>query len=147
MTNAIFDKALELVAVGPAITATGATSATGVAIPVRFLPTCDWVIHVTSIDAANSDETYVFSLEVSNVVGGTYTQIAEHTWPRAHGTGKAHIPINGDMAAFLDTDSAFMRTTLTQGGTSPSMQYGSYLAKAANGLGIARRAGDIVTFP
>lgn len=147
MSNQVFDKALELRAAGTAITATGATSVTGVALPVRFLPTCDWVIHVAAIDAVNNDETYVFSLEVSDVVGGTYTQIAEHTWPRGHGTGKAHIPINGDMAAFQDTDSAFMRVTMTAGGTTPSINYGSYLAKAATGLGIARKPGDVVTFP
>lgn len=147
MSNAVFDKALELKAPGTAITATGATSATGVAMPVRFLPTCDWVIYVKAIDAANSDETYVFTLEVSDAVSGTYTAIAEHTWPRAHGTGKAHIPVTGDMAAFMDTDSAFMRTTMTAGGTSPSIDYGSYLTKAASGIGLARDVGDVVTFP
>lgn len=147
MTISVFDKSLELRASGTAITATGATNATGVAIPVRFLPTCDWVINVLSIDAANADETYVFSLAVSDVVGGTYTQIAAHTWPRAHGTGKAHIPINGDMASFQDTDAEFLRVTMTAGGTSPSIDYESYLAKPANKLGIAARAGDVVTFP
>lgn len=141
---AVFDAAAELVA--PA-TITGTTSATGVAIACRMLPTSDWVIYVQTIDATDGNETYVFTLEVSDVVGGTYTAIASHTWPRAHGTGRAHIPINGDMAAFQDTDSAFMRVTATLGGTTPSIKFGSYLTKATNKIGLGRKQGDVVTFP
>jgi hypothetical protein len=146
MTTAVFDKALELRNVADGAE-TATASETGIAVPVRFLPTCDWVIFVTAIDAASTDETYVFTLEVSDLVGGTYTKIAEHVWPRGHGVGKMHIPINGDMASFQDTDSAFVRVTATLGGTTPSVTYGSYLTKASDKLGIARRVGDVVTFP
>jgi hypothetical protein len=142
----IYDVATELVEL-PDNAVTTTTSSTGVAIPVRMLPTCDWVIYVTSIDAADSNETYVFTLEVSDVVGGTYTAIAEHNWPRGHGTGSMHIPINGDMASFQDTDSAFARVTMTAGGTTPSIKYGSFLTKTGNKLGLARKQGDVVTFP
>jgi len=55
-----------------------------------------------------------------------------------------HVPINADMAAFLDSDSKFMRVTATLGASS-SIIWGSFLAKAANRLGIAARVGDIVT--
>lgn len=141
---AIFDVATELAA---AATVTATASTTGVAIPCRMLAISDWVIYVTAIDAASNDETYSFALQVSDVVGGTYTTIATHAWPRAHGAGRAHIPINGDMASFQDTDSAFMRVTATLGGTTPSVTYGAFLTKPTNKVGLAREAGDIVTFP
>ena len=143
---AIYDVATELVAL-PASAVTTTTSSTGVAIPVRMLPTSDWVIYVTSIDAASNDETYVFTLEVSDVVGGTYTEIARHNWPRGHGVGRVHIPINGDMASFQDTDSAFLRQTITTGGTTPSIKAGGFITKSTNRVGLARKQGDVVTYP
>jgi len=142
----IYDVATELVAL-PASAVTTTTSSTGVAIPVRMLPTSDWVIYVTAIDAVSTDETYVFTLEVSDLVGGTYTAIASHNYPRGHGAGSIHIPINGDMASFQDTDSAFCRVTMTSGGTTPSIRFGSFLTKTSNKLGLARDVLDIVTFP
>lgn len=142
----IFDLALRL-RDGAAAARTATGSDTGVAIPVRFLPMADWVIHVTAIDAASTDETYVFTLEVSDLVGGTYTKIAEHVWPRAHGVGVQHIPISGDMASFQDPNSAFVRTTVTLGGTTPSVTFGSYLTKASNKYGIAVKPGDFPVFP
>lgn len=143
-----FDKSLELrnVADG-AETGTGVISETGIALPVRFLPTCDWVIHVTALDAASTDETYEFLLQVSDLVGGTYTTIARHNWPRAKSTGSIHVPINGDLASFADTDSAFVRVGVDKGGTTPSITYGSYLTKHTNKLGIGAKPGDTVTFP
>ena len=144
MTTAVFDKALELIAwSNTAVTATA--SSTGVQLYPRALPTCDWVIHVTAIDATSADETYVFTLEVSDVVGGTYTPIATWNWPRGHGVGKAWIPINALEAEWLDNDCMFMRVTATLGGTTPSIKYGSYLAKSSNRPGYARKPGDIVT--
>lgn len=144
MSNAVFDKALELAAPGAAVVATGST--TGVQLFPRMLPTCDWVLYVKTMPAG-TNETYVFTLEVSDLVGGTYTPIASHNWPRGHGPGKVHIPIVGDMAAFQDTDSAFVRVTLTETGTAPSCIFGSYIGKAANGVGLGRKQGDVVTFP
>jgi hypothetical protein len=143
---AVYDVETELVAL-PAAAVTTTTSSTGKAIACRMLPVCDWVIYVTEIDAASNDETYSFALQVSDVVGGSYTTIATHAWPRGHGTGKLAIPIKGEMASFQDTDSAFMRVTMTSGGTTPSIKYGSYLTKTSNGLGIARKYGDAVAFP
>jgi hypothetical protein len=142
MSQNIFDKALELrnIADGAEV---GTASETGIAMAVRFLPTCDWVIYVTALGIVGS-ETYAFTLEVSNLVGGTYTAIARHVWPIGHGPGEAHVPINGDLAAWQDTDSAFVRVTATLGGTSPTITYGSFLSKAANKMGMGMGPGDIV---
>lgn len=144
MTQAVFDIATQLKAPTAAVTAT--TSETGIALPVRFLATCDWVVYVTALGVVGT-ETYVFTLQVSDLVGGTYTTIATLTWPIAHGVGKMHVPINGDLASFYDTDSKFVRVTATLGGTTPTITYGSYLTKEANKLGIAAAPGNIVTSP
>jgi hypothetical protein len=138
MSQQVFDKALELIAPGIAITATA--SSTGVQLNPRFLPTCDWVIYASGVLGTG---TYTFTLQVSDLVGGTYTTIATFVWPPALAAGKVHIPINADLAAFLDSDSKFMRVTATLGATS-SVIYGSFLAKAANRLGIGARQGDFV---
>ena len=145
MSQAVFDKALELrdVAAG-AVTAT--TSTTGITLPVRYLPVCSWMIHVTAIGVVGT-ETYVFTLEVSDLVGGTYTAIARHVWPIAHGIGHVLIPISGDLATFQDTDSDWVRVTATLGGTTPTITYGSALMKSANKLGIAASPGNFVTIP
>ena len=140
MSQQVFDLALVLATPGAAVTAT--TTGTGVLLHPRYLPTCDWVVYVSGIVATG---TYVFTLQVSDLVGGSYTTIASLTWPPGLAAGKMHIPINGDMSAFLDADSRWMRVVATLGGTTPSAVYGSYLAKAANRLGIAARVGDIVT--
>lgn len=141
-----FDKALELRNVADGAK-TATASETGIALAVRMLLNCDLVIFVTAIDATSADETYVFTLQVSDLVGGTYTTIISHTWPRGHGVGRLHLPINGDLSSFQDTDSAFLRITATLGGTTPSITYGAFLTKSVSKSGIAARVGDVVTFP
>jgi hypothetical protein len=139
MSQQVFDLALQLQAPGAAITSTA--SSTGVLLNPRYLPTCDWVVYVSAVLGTG---TYTFTLQVSDLVGGSYTTIATLVWPPALAAGKMHVPINADMAAFLDSDSKFMRVTATLGASS-SIIWGSFLAKAANRLGIAARVGDIVT--
>ncbi len=139
MSSAVFDVATELKAPGVAITATG--SGTGLPLAPRFLPTCDWVIYASGVLGTG---TYTFTLEVSDLVGGTYTPIATYAWPAARASGKVHIPITGDQAAMADTDCAFIRVTATLGATS-SIIYGSYLTKSANRAGWAYKPRDIVT--
>jgi hypothetical protein len=137
MSTAVFDKASELLAPGAAVIATA--SSTGVALFPRTLPTCDWVLYLSAVAATG---TYVFSLEVSDLVGGTYTPIVSFTWPPTIAAGRVHIPINGQMAALKDADCRFMRITSTLGGTTPSAVIGSFLTKAATNSGYAIRVGD-----
>ena len=139
MSQQVFDIALQLIAPGVAITATA--SSTGVLLYPRLLPTCDWVVYCSAVLGTG---TYTFALQVSDLVGGTYTTVASIVWPPALAAGKIHIPINADVPGFLDNDSKFIRVTATLGATS-SVIYGSYLAKSANKLGIGARVGDIVT--
>lgn len=138
MSTAVFDAATVLATPGAAITSTA--SQTGVQLNPRFLPTCDWVIYASGVLGTG---TYLFTLEVSDLVGGTYTEIARYQWPPAQAAGRVHIPINADLAMTKDNDSKFMRVTATLGATS-SIVYGSFLTKAANKAGLAVRQGDLV---
>lgn len=145
MALAVFDKATELRS-GTAVAITATASETGVAIPIRFMQPISWVIDVTAIDATTADETYVFTLQVSDLVGGTYTTIATVTWPRTK-TGALYVPVSGQLAVFQDADCAFVRVTATLGGTTPILTYGSYLTKAAMGnMGIATGPGNILAW-
>jgi hypothetical protein len=140
VSTAVFDKALELLAPGAALAANG--SSTGVLLYPRFLPTCDWVIYASGTVATG---TYVFNLQVSDLIGGTYTTIATVTWPPTLASGRLHASINGDLAAFFDTDSRFIRVNYAIGGTTPGIVVGSFLAKSANRAGWAYKQGDIIT--
>src|SRR5262245_18719032 len=132
MSVQVFDKALELVAPGAALATTG--SSTGVLLYPRFLPTCDWVIYASGVVATG---TYTLTLEVSDVVGGTYTALISRTWPATQAAGRLHVSLNGQMAAFSDNDSKFVRVGWTIGGTTPGIVLGSFLAKAASNSGYA----------
>ena len=140
MSTAVFDKALELLAPGAPLAANG--SGTGVLLYPRHNPTCDWVIYASGVVATG---TYTLNLQVSDLVGGTYTTIASFTWPPALAAGRVHIPINGQMAAFLDNDSRYIRLNYAIGGTTPGAVVGSFLAKAANNAGLAMQPGDFVS--
>lgn len=140
MSTAVFDKALELNAAGAPLAANG--SATGVLLYPRMLPVADWVLCLSGVVATG---TYTFNLQVSDVVGGTYTTIASFVWPPAVAGGRVHIPISGQMAAFLDSDARFMRLNYVIGGTTPGAVVESFLAKPATNAGWAVRPGEIVS--
>jgi hypothetical protein len=140
MTTAVFDAALQLLAPGAAITASG--SGTGVLLYPRDFPTCDWVIYASAVLGTG---TYTFNLQVSDLVGGTYTTVASVTWPPAVAAGKLHVAISGAQAQWFDNDSKFIRLNYVIGATS-SIIVGSYLAKASNNAGLAADVGDIYTF-
>jgi hypothetical protein len=140
MSVQVYDKALELLAPGAALAANG--SGTGVLLYPRMLPPSDWVLYLSAVVATG---TYTFNLQVSDLVGGTYTTIATVTWPPAVAAGRIHIPISGQIAAFFDSDSKYIRVNYAIGGTTPGAVVGSFLAKAASNAGLAMRPGDFVT--
>lgn len=127
--SSIYDGDLVLRTSGTPITAT--TSETGVSFPVRKIGAYKAVIQYNGKDYTTTDESYIFSVEVSNLVAGTYTAIA--TLPNIGGngvtSGRLDIPLNGAIAEELDVDSAFVRITATLAGTTPSIDYDCYLTK------------------
>lgn len=140
MTTAVFDKALELLAPGAALATTG--NGTGILVYPRQLPVCDWMLYASGVVATG---TYTLNLQVSDVVGGTYTTIASVTWPPALAAGRLHLPIGPQQAAFYDNDSKFMRIAWVIGGTTPGIVLGSALMKAATNAGLGQRVQDFVT--
>jgi hypothetical protein len=126
--SSIVDSDLALRTSGTPITST--TSETGIAFDVRKIGAYKAVIQYNGLDWTTNDETYVFSVEVSDLVGGTYTAIA--TLPdvgSATAADRLDIPLSGKIADDLDADSAFIRVTATLGGTTPSVDYDCYLTK------------------
>ena len=124
----IYDTALVLREAGTPITASA--SETGIAFDVRKIADYKAVIQYSGMDFTTGDESYVFSIEVSDLVGGTYTAIA--TMPdigSATAAGRLDIPLSGKIAELLDADSAFIRVTATLGGTTPSIDYDCFLTK------------------
>lgn len=137
MSVQVFDKALELVSPGAALVANG--QSTGVLLYPRMLPTCDWVIYASGVVATG---TYTIALQISDVIGGTYTTIDSVTWPPTLAGGRVHNSINGQLSAFMDADAKYMRVQWAIGGTTPGIVLGVFLAKAANNAGVAVRAGE-----
>jgi hypothetical protein len=138
MSTAVFDVGTQLLAPGAALVANG--SATGLMLSPRMLPTCDWILYWSGTVATG---TYTFNLQVSDLVGGTYTTIASFTVPPTLAAGRIHIPVQGQLAALLDSDCRFVRINYAIGGTTPGIVAGSWIGKAANNPGTITRVGDI----
>jgi len=120
----IYDTALALRASGTAITSSA--SETGVAFAARKIVDYKAVVEYNGVVSTG---TYVFSIEVSDLVGGTYTEIAGVTIDPAGASGSLQIPLSGKIAELLDADSDFIRVTATLGATSPSIDYDCFLTK------------------
>jgi hypothetical protein len=140
VTTAVFDKSLELLAPGTALTTNG--NGTGILLYPRDFPTCDWVVYASAVLGTG---TYTFNLQVSDLVGGTYTTVAQIVWPPAVAGGKLHVGINGAQAQWFDNDSKFVRVNYVIGATS-SIVVGSYITLPSNNAGLAVDVGDIYTF-
>jgi hypothetical protein len=121
---------------------TSTASSTPVACRPDVLATCAWMLYVSAIGAVGT-ETYSFTLEVSDLSGGSYLNLATWNWPRAKGVGKALVPIVGDQAAFTNTVTRFLRVTATLGGTTTTITYGSGLVKLPTKMGVAAKPGNI----
>lgn len=108
---------------------TSTAAETGISFDCRKLHEYVAEVFITACDGTSGDETYVLSIGVSDVVGGTYTTIASVTVPRGT-TGRVTIPLSGQTAQKLDDDSDWVQIKATLAGTTPSITYGAYLAPA-----------------
>ena len=105
---------------------TTTTSETGISFAVRHIEEYKAVV---SYSGAVATGTYTFSVQVSDLVGGTYTTIADVVATPANASDRFDIPLSGKIAEQLDADSAFIRVTATLGGTSPSVDYDCFITK------------------
>ncbi len=110
---------------------TSSASEAAIKFAVRKIGMYKAVVILSAVDVADTDETYVFNIEVSDASGGTYTSIASLSFAAgAAQTGSYDIPLSGQLAEQLDADAEYIRVTATLGGTTPSVTYGCYLTKA-----------------
>lgn len=123
----IYDTDLVLRAAGTPETATAAE--TGIAFDVRKIADYKAVIQYSGKIYTN--ETYIFAIEISDLVGGTYTAIATMPDIGDNGSvaGRLDIPLSGKIAELLDADSAFIRSIVTITGAAPSIDYDCFLTK------------------
>lgn len=119
-----YDHALLLQA---STTDTTTDASTPVNFEVRTGP-FDVVIDVTAIDAADGNETYVFSVDVSDATGGTYTKVVALPNIRDIGTGRYVIAVDPSLVHQLDDDADWIKVTATLGGTSPSITWSAFIA-------------------
>jgi hypothetical protein len=111
------------------------TDGTPLQLRPRQLPPCHWVIAMSVPPAAAA----TFTLAVSNVQAGTYTTISTCVWPAGtSGTKQVAVGLSGNAAAVLDSDSAWLRCSVTTAGALTLA--GSWLTKAGDSPGLASRS-------
>lgn len=117
------------------------TNGTPLLLYPRQLPTCSWVIAMTTPPVAAA----TFVLAVSDLVGGAYTTIATCVWPAGtSGTRNLALALGGRAARFLDNDSLWLRCTVTTAGALTLA--GSWLSSAADGgPGLGAVPKDVLT--
>jgi hypothetical protein len=83
-------------------------------------------ILVKTIDRTTGDETYTFTVEVSNLVGGSYTVVG--TLAGVTAVGAYTLNFDVDTIKKIASTAAFVRITATLAGTTPILDYDAYLA-------------------
>lgn len=111
---------------------TATAAETGISFPCRKIGGYKAVFNISALDNTTTDETYVLSIGVSDVVGGTYTTIASLSSAivkaaYAAGTKRIEVPLSGNLAQEIDADSDWIQCVATLGGTTPSITYGCHL--------------------
>jgi hypothetical protein len=130
---AILDAATMLL---PSGTISANTDGTPLLMHPRMLPTCAWVIAVSTPPVAAA----TFTLAVSNLQAGTYTTIASLVWP-AGTSGSKQLPLGlqGHLAQVYDSDAVWLRCSVFT--TGALTLAGSWLTKPSDGsFGLASRS-------
>lgn len=123
-----YDSALELRDYNAAALSATA-SETGVEFAVRAQERFRVVVNCAAYTGyvATADE-WTISVEVSDVVGGTYTEVA--SIPAAAFAGAANqipVDLNGALVEALDADAAFIRVTASKTGSPGDLTYGAFI--------------------
>lgn len=108
---------------------TSTAAETGIDFACRKIGGYKAVFNISALDVAEADETYILSIGVSDLVGGTYTTIASipSATILANGVGRLEVPLSGNLAQEFDADSDWIQCVATLGGTTPSITYGCHL--------------------
>lgn len=123
-----FDKELELRdQSAAAISAT--TSETG----IQFYPRKHEAFKVVIVSSAYTSYSagaaeWTITVEVSDVVGGTYTVVGTLSPAALAGAaGEAEIVLGGGQVATVDADADFIRVTATKTGSPGNLSYGAFI--------------------
>lgn len=129
----IFDLATQLI---PAGQVTTSQDFPALRMEPRRLPTCHWVIAMTTPPAAAA----TFTLAVASTAGGAYNVIAQCVWPAGtSGTKHLVLGVPGNLAQVINNQSAWLRASVTLSG--PLTLAGSWITKASDGgVGLASRS-------
>ncbi|MEM9945479.1 MAG: hypothetical protein AAF810_05375 [Cyanobacteria bacterium P01_D01_bin.36] len=121
-----YDAELELRAyTAAALSAT--TSETGIEFAVRKqdqYKVCLSVGAYTGFDSGTAEWT--ITVEVSDVVGGTYTQIGPSYIPVGD-ADEYEIPLSGALVTAVDADAEFIRVTATKTGAPGDLTYAAWI--------------------
>lgn len=125
-----FDVLLELRDYDAAALTTTA-SETGVEFAARDENTFKVVVHHAAIGGTVDGSNYwTVSVEVSDLVGGTYVEVAS-TDALGADANEIELVISGKNVQRLDADAAFIRVTATETGTTAgNLTYGAYITPA-----------------
>jgi len=94
----------------------------------RSLPTCAWVISMTTPPVAAA----TFTLAVASTANGVYSEIRRLVWPAGlSGSKSLAVGAGGNMAQVLNATAAWLRCSVVT--TGPMTVAGSWLTKASDG--------------
>jgi hypothetical protein len=135
LSNSIPDAALTLrpSSAGPV---TSSTTETPMAapFPLGHIREAVAMIGVRAMGNSNGDESYLFAIQASASVGGSYITIAQLARHRDSGPGVFVIPLSSDDARILGLpNTVFIRIVATLAGTSPSVNYAAWITQSSPG--------------
>lgn len=128
-TRGAYDKSLELRDYGAA-----ALSATGSETGIQFYPRAQESFKVALSVAAHTGYSsgsaeWTITVEVSDVVGGTYTQVGSSFTPDGN-AAEHEIPLSGALVESIDADADFIQVTATKTGSPGNLTYGAWIVPA-----------------
>jgi hypothetical protein len=137
MSKAIFDAEAANALLVPQTTIITTTTFPGLLVNPRQWGTTAWVLNISAITGTG---TYVFVLEVSDLLGGTYSEVSRHTSPAGQSAGyQIALGVTATLAVMAPVIAAYARVRATLGGASPSVSLTSWLGKPAGHVGMIVR--------
>ena len=142
MAKTIVDGATSQALLVPSGTIITSTTYPGVRCSPTLLATSMWCLDVQSIASAGA---YVFLLEASQLLGGTYTALTQITWPAGvTSPQQLLVGIPASLARVLNVQHEYLRVRTTLSGGAPSVTFTSWVGTPGGGVGLGARPGDIV---
>jgi hypothetical protein len=141
MSKAIYDAEAASALLVPLTTIGTSTTFTGLLVSPRLWGPTAWVLNVSAITGTG---TYVFVLELSDLLGGTYSEVSRHTSPAGQSAAyQLALGVSASLAAMTPTIAMYARVRATLGGATPSVSLTSWLGKPAGHVGLGVRGRSV----